>query len=310
MDAAKRIEDGDYAKYGKSYGCISNYDELIADCIARNDVPRYAVDWLAESIRNGAEVESLAIYDSIERGLPYLCETESETWLFDNEENPMLDSAEGIYKALLYYEYRTIKNPNKSNFWRNRLLLLASNGDFMAQGLICWKCGFIFQDGRYEGVLPQNVWEELKNSYEKSILNSCDAGDPYAQLAVAKFNRDINDGKKQALYISAIEKGLTDACYYYAQFLDQKRFIANGNTVCMPPYGTDEWQEYMREELSLYKKGAEFNNGVMAGYCQFRLADMYKCGDGGVFKDASLAQVWFKKAYENGYFRAKNYIDS
>lgn len=65
----------------------------------------------------------------------------------------------------------------------------------------------------------------------------------------------------------------------------------------------------MRVELSLYKKGAELNNGTMAGYCQYRLGDMYENGDGGVLKDAATAQIWFRKAYDNGYEKAKMCIN-
>ena len=48
----------------------------------------------------------------------------------------------------------------------------------------------------------------------------------------------------------------------------------------------------MYDELSLYKKGTAFNNGILDRYCQYRLGDMYANGDGGVFKDAVIAQQW------------------
>lgn len=307
-DAETRIEREYKSKYGDVYSCILAYNKTIAHCIAQNNVPKYAVEWLAESIQKRSEIDITAIYNSIDMKLPYLCEQESEIWLFESEENPLNNSIEGMYSAILKYQYN-VANTNKMNFWINRLLSLADKGNLMAQGLICWRCGVIFDDGRYDGVIPQDLWQKLKVSYESKILNSCDVGEPYAQLAVAKFNRDIDDSKREKLYLSAIEKGLSDACYYYAKFLDQKRFIANKMTVNIPPYGTDEWQAYMKDELALYKKGAELNNGTMAGYCQYRLGDMYNCGDGGVFKDAAMAQTWFKKAYENGYKNAQLYID-
>ena len=65
----------------------------------------------------------------------------------------------------------------------------------------------------------------------------------------------------------------------------------------------------MYDELSLYKKGTAFNNGILDRYCQYRLGDMYANGDGGVFKDAVIAQMWFRKAYDNGYENAQSYID-
>ena len=161
----------------------------------------------------------------------------------------------------------------------------------MAQALLCWKCGFLLPNGEYNGVIPQNMWEEANASYENSIMQACSSGDAYAQLAIAKYNRLASDAEKEKFYLSAIEKGLSDACYYYANFLDQRRYVSSGMAVNIPPYGTDEWQEYMRTELSLYKKGAELNNGIMAGYCQYRLAHMYANGDGGVSKDNATAQA-------------------
>lgn len=298
------------SKYGDDFSYIYNYDERIAGFIEYNNIPKYAVDWLAESIKNGTTVQISAIYDSVEKGVPYLCETEEEIWLFEKEENPLRNSPEGIHSALMMYKYGSYKNTNKFNYWINRLISLASGGDRMAQGLLCWRGGFVRQDGEYDGCLPQPLWEELKSYYEDNLLKDCDNGDPYCQLAVANNYKKIDDNKKEELYKSAINKGLTDACYYYAKFLNQKRFIENGMTVNIPPYGTDEWQEYMSVELGLYKKGAEFNNGLMAGYCQYRLADMYDCGDGGVFKDKSMAQIWYKKALENGYESAKYRIET
>ena len=60
--------------------------------------------------------------------------------------------------------------------------------------------------------------------------------DPYAQLTVPKYNRYFSEEEKEKLYLSSIEKGLSNACYY-AKFLDQKRFVANGMTVNIPSYG-------------------------------------------------------------------------
>ena len=310
FNAAAQIHSENSRKYGASYDCVSKYNNNIARWVAMKEVPRYAMDWLAESIQKGVEIEYPAISFSVEKGLPYLCETEEETWLFDKEENPLQNSTEGIYSALLKYTYGSTANENKKNYWINRLLSLANNGDMMARGLLCWRCGIISVDGNYDGVISRDKWEELKSAYEESIIKACHSGDPYSQLSSAKYNRDISEDEKEKLYLSSIEKGLSDACYYYAKFLDQKRFVANGMTVNIPPYGTDEWQEYMRVELSLYKKGAEFNNGILAGYCQFRLGDMYANGDGGVFKDAATAQMWFQKAYNNGYENARSYLDN
>lgn len=310
QDVSKKINSEYRMKYGPSYDRVYNYDDSIARWIALKEVSKYAMDWLAESIQKGVEIEFPAISFSVEKGLPYLCDTEEETWLFEKEENPLQGSTEGIYNALLKYKYGSTANENKMNYWINQLLSLAANGNMMARGFICWRCGMVLSDGKYDGVLPQNVWSELKEKYENQVVASCNSGDANAQLAVAKYNRDITDDEKENLYLSSIEKGLSDACYYYAKFLDQKRFVANGMTVNMPPYGTTEWQEYMRVELSLYKKGAELDNGIMAGYCQYRLGDMYANGDGGVFKDAATAQIWFRKAYNNGYENARLYIDN
>lgn len=46
----------------------------------------------------------------------------------------------------------------------------------------------------------------------------------------------------------------------------------------------------------------------MAGYCQLKLAGMYRCGDGGVLKDTALVQSWYKKAHENKYKGAEMYL--
>lgn len=310
FDASTHIHLENRSKYGISYDCVSQYNDTIARWLAQKNISHYAMDWLSDSIKKGIEIEFPAIEFSIEKELPYLCETEEETYLFDKEENPMQNSAEGIYSAILQYKYGRTANENKLNYWTNQLFSLADNGDMMARGLICWKCGIIFDNGQYDGVIPQNFWIELKHKYENDLIKSCNTGNSYAQLSVAKFNRDINEDDREKLYLAAIEKGLSDACYYYANFLGQKRFAANGYTVNVPSYGTAEWQEYMRVELSLYKKGAELNNGIMAGYCQFRLGDMYANGDGGVCKDAATAQQWFRKAYANGYDKARIYIDA
>lgn len=306
----ERINQENRKKYGSSYDRVYAYDSAMARWIAMNDVPSYAMDWLAESIQNGVQVELTAVRFSVENELPYLCETEAETWLFEAVENPLQNSTDGIYSVLCKYKYGATANKNKMNYWINRLLTLASSGNMMAKGLICWRCGMILSDGKYDGVLPQTTWNEFKDSCASQVLAACNSGDPYAQLAVAQYNNDISEEEKERLYLSAIEKGLSDACYYYVQFLDQKRFLSNGMTVNIPEYGTDEWQEYMRVELSLYKKGAELNNGIMAGYCQYRLGDMYANGDGGVLQDAITAQTWFKKAYANGYKKAQMYINT
>ena len=305
----ERIDLLNSVAYGPSYDCVKQYNEVMARWLAMKNVPKFALDWLADSIKKGVNVEHLAVSFSVENGLPYLCDTEEETWLFESEENPLQDSTEGIYRVLLKYKYGSAPNENKINYWLNHLLSLANGGNMMAQGLICWKCGVIRSDGKYDGVIPQNLWKELKSKYEDGIVRSCKSGDLYAQLAVAKYNRDISDKEKEELYLSAIDKGLSDACYYYAKFLDQKRFVANGMTVDIPTYGTAEWQEYMYDELSLYEKGAILNKGVLAGYCQYRLGDMYAKGDGGKLKDPITAQMWFKKAYANGCKKAKIYIE-
>lgn len=307
---SERINLEHSRKYGPSYDRVYEYNETMAEWLAMKNVPRYAMDWLSDSIQKGVSVEFSAVSFSVEKGLPYICDTEEETWLFEKEESPLQDSTEGIYSALLQYKYGNTANENKMNYWLNRLLSLANSGNNMARGLICWRCGLINVEGKFDGVIPQNIWEELKGSYENKLIESCNAGEPYAQLSVAKYNRDISDDEKEKLYLMSIEKGLSDACYYYAKFLNQKRFVANSMKENIPQYSTSEWQEYMHDELSLYKKGAELNNGIMAGYCQFRLGDMYAHGDGGVFKDAATAQLWYKKAYDNGYAKAKIYIDT
>lgn len=303
-------QDYNQSQYGGSFNTILNFNKQIARCIEFNSVPQYAIDWLADSIRRGAEIEFSAVYDSIEMQLPYLCETESETWLFTKQVNPLMGSTEGIYSAIVQYKYGSMANQNKLNLWINRLIYMADNGDNMAKGLICWRCGYILSDGNYDGVLPKEMWDKLRQKYESPLLDSYNKGDPYAKLAIAEYKRDVSEADKESLYLSAIESGLTDACYYYIKFLNLKRFVANGMTDHIPTYGTEEWQIYMKDELSLYKKGAELDNGVMAGYCQFRLADMYSSGDGGVLKDQAMAQYWYKKSFEKGYAQAKSFIQS
>lgn len=282
------------AKYGTSFDIIYEKNELVAETVAREMVPQYAMDWLADAIKRGVEIEEIAIYTSIDNKWPYLCATEEETWLLTNEENPLLNSSEGIYKALMQYAIGNIKDENKYNYWLNKAITLANLGNMMLQGLICWRCG----DGK---IMPTETWQELKNKFQNQIIKKSDEGDAYAQFAVAKYGQNISDDEREKLYLSSIEQGLTDACYYYAKFLDLKRMVSNNFNVKIPQYGTTEWQEYMKVELELYKKGAELDNGVMAGYCQYRLGDMYDNGDGGVFQDKSLAQFWYKKALENGY---------
>lgn len=310
INAREQIALENRKKYGQSYDIVNEFDSTMAYCLVREGASKYAMDWLAESIQKGIQVEYSAVIYSREKGMPYVCDTEEETWVFDREEDPLKDSVAGIYNAILYYACGKDKgsNENKYNYWLNRLLSFANNGDFMAKGLLCWKCGVIRIDGTYDGVIARELWEQLKCEYEESIINACDAGNPYAQLTVANYGREVSDAEREELYLLAIEKGLTDACYYYAKFLSQKKFAANGYMI--PSYGTAEWQEYMYDELSLYKKGAELDNGVFAGYCQYQLGDMYADGDGGVFKDPITAQIWFKKAFSNGYEKAEHRINA
>lgn len=305
----EKIDSSNRSMYASSYDIVRRYNATMAQFLALENVAKFAVDWLADSIQRGVQVEPAIVSRSVERELPYLCVTEEELWLFEKEENPMQDSVEGIFSAILKYSFGATADKNKLNFWINHLFSLAEGGNMMAQAMICWKCGMITEEGKYSGVIPKEQWDKYREEYLTNVVNTANNGDAQAKLAVAVYCNKIDDAKKELLYKSAIQKGLSDACYYYVKFLDMKRFEANGYVaVDVPPYGTAQWQEYMRDELALYKKGAELNNGIMAGYCQFRLAEMYANGDGGVLRDGATAQIWYRKAYENGYEQAKPYI--
>ena len=111
----KTIQDN-LLKYGTSFHRVYEYNPVIADWLSIKNVPRFQMEWLAQSIKNGVEVDFLAVSFSVENELPYLCDTEEEVWLFEKEENPLQNSTEGIYSAILKYSYGNTTNENKKNY--------------------------------------------------------------------------------------------------------------------------------------------------------------------------------------------------
>lgn len=216
---------------------------------------------------------------------------------------------------MLYYRFSHKKDTHKFNYWYDIAVEKANAGDYDMQAMLCTDLGHVMDNGQYDGLFDQSTVEKFASSYLPRIIMAKNNGDPNARYAYAHHlhNRKnlvvpvlTNEEREEKLHY-AINAGFTDACYVLISHKNMVRYIKNKGTVILPPYVTQEWQDYMKDELSLYKLGAKLYNGCMAGYCQFRIADMYESGDL-VSKDEAVAQHWYKKSLENGYFPSKYHL--
>ena len=74
------------------------------------------------------EVDGFYVQESIEKDLPYFCETEHEIEMFFKSPAPVLrGSIKGILDMIYFYIF-TEKNPSKQEYWQQSLLDMAQDG--------------------------------------------------------------------------------------------------------------------------------------------------------------------------------------
>lgn len=267
--------------------------------LSRQNQPEYKTEWLRKSIEEGHEIDGYYVIKSAENNLPYYCESEDEyERLCDNYTAALKDSVWGILLMIFYYHDRNekTKNPIKKAYWKNKLIHMAENGNREAQAVLCSNYKVNITENFKLALFSENEIYKYKALYESKLLDDAMSGDKYAQMGIGKWLFGFDNIEKALLWLNkAADQCLTDACFYITGFLVLKEHAVNSS---------EEKNEIIKQSYEYYKRGAEYSNGIMAGYCQYRYGD--ECLEGNyIQKDLEQAKFWLKKAADNNIKEAK-----
>lgn len=287
------IESPYYNKYKLTFDFIRHFGKE----------PKYRVDWLLKSLDMGHELECNGAYvtDSVRKNFPYFCETKYEFEALSKNYSALKGSVRGILNlGFIYIETNKQNNflQEKKDYWRNRLLEMASEGNLEAQAGLC----------RALPLFTNEEVERYKEKYEGQLLRLAENGNPYAQLAVGQFIAKYRSEESFEWLKKAGEQGLSDAYFYLASAYNSILCLNNDLTIRQEELSERELQNINKKIAECYIKGAELDNGVMVAECQYYIASYYRYGSNGFEKNLSLAKYWYKKALKNGSEDAANAI--
>lgn len=258
-------------------------------------VNEFAERTLAISHENGNEIDETFIDWSKSEDLPYYIENADEQGLvFDEQPFAFKGYPNAMLELMFSYSQglHCGKNHNKVLYWRDILIDLAEQGNRDAQAALCsnfYRTIATSAFGTEKGVDDSQAFRE---KYFDTLLRDAKNGDKYAQYGVGAYcvNTEICTDNNVAFdfLLKAGEQGVGDAYYEIAErTLGQVYYHRNGTTA--------PWEEQMK----YYKLGAEINNGLFAGKCQYHLAREYENG-GIVPKNLDEAKKWYRIGAGNG----------
>ena len=259
--------------------------------------PQYKIDWLLYSLNLGRKLENNGTYvvDSMEKNLPYFCETEYEyDRFFDRLKPVLLGSIDGIMDLGLHYGAHNpnYSHPAKREYWRQQLCDAALSGDLEVQGALCGQASrFLFSEDEIAA---------FKEKYEADLRYLAESGNAYAQLAVGKYLSSRHSQESFDWLFKAANQGLSDAWYeigeYYFCKCQDWYYENHGISTGKP--SEEEKARYREKAAESVYKGAVADNGVMAARCQEEVAGFYEDGEYNFPKDMEKAKYWYQKASE------------
>lgn len=294
-------------------------------------MPAYAGDWLRASVARKGE----AIYDSVEfhtyvtksveEKLPYFCEDEEEYDVVSSRGyggsdcSPMRGEVAAICSMGTFYsEGMKHDSPEKKKYWSDIIIRKAQTGDREAQAILCTNSGSL--------LVGKEVMNRCKQQYEEKLRTDAANGDRYAQLAVGRF-LTADDFERIEILAKAANKGLTDACYWYANYVPDM-FLwrdENGNLIKDTSVSNFNhrrtWQDLSDSErgelgrlmFQAYWRGSDCANGIFTAECAFNVAEYYDPTEdhvvASVDKDKSIAIFWYQKAADAGMSLAKTHLE-
>ena len=197
----------------------------------------------------------------------------------------------------LYYDL------DKKAYWKNYIVTSAENGDRWCQALLV---------AAEKGFYMSDLWctpeenAQWKEWYEETLINDARFGDPCARIGVAWAGLDgtrNDDEQKERYYRTAGESGYGDGYVLLAKHIQLKDFNETGKVYT---YGDEKSCAY----YDLIRCAAETNNGILVGWCQDTIGDMYLSGECGFEKDPQKAKSMYEQAIVNGYEPAISSLDT
>lgn len=281
-------------------------NKKLFDYIQIKNQPRYKVELLLQSLELGHELEGGGYYviRSIEEGLPYFVETEEEYDCFHKDECPvLLGSLLGIESLLCKYflEGGDSYHPGKLKYWQEKLVRQAENGDMETQAFLGTRTSAI-----------TGISKEAAEKYENNVWEQARVGNVAAQFAVGQYLAPYNSDESIQWLTKAAEQGASDVWYRLGKIYNTLhhggRWDENGN--CFIPLPEDEKSQIDGKDVECWLRGAEADNGVMAGYCQYKVAGFYEDGDYHLPRNMHKAECWYRKAAAHGVKGAKSWLSS
>lgn len=257
--------------------------------------PQYKIDWLLESLKLGHEIESGGYYitQSIEKDLPYFCETEEEYDRFFKSESPVLRGDIDAMMDLAFYYIPSYKNhPSKLKYWKEQILNKATEGNVEAQGALC--------GGYANAVFGPELRKQYIAMYQEEIIHRSELGDPYAQLARGKYIEKYRSREAIEWLQKAANQGLSDAWFNLAKQYGAFISLDDDGNIRKEPLSSAEEESIRKSIAACYANGAQADNGVMAARCQYMTGSYYEDGDSIFPRDFDKARYWYKKAADYG----------
>jgi len=281
----------------------ANYEGLFHFIIQSGKQPKYKIDLLLESLDMGRNLNAgegeFYVKESIAKNLPYFCETEREFDKFFNSQKPVLrGSVQGVLDMISFYFYSE-KHPSKQRYWQQHLLELARNDNFEAQAALC--TNFV------KNTFSEQELARFQDTYKSKLMQLAESGNGGAQLAVGEFLMQTPPQKISWLVKSA-QQGLSDAWYQLGMTYESMINIDENGEFKPNRLSDDEIHRLMVKKAECFLNGAKANNGIMAAYCQYKVADY--CVEGDLIpKDLNQAAYWCQEAVKNGEESAKGFLE-
>lgn len=284
-DPADLLLDSPY--YDK-YESLFNY--IWTSCHGK-DEPQYKFDWLLQSLDMGRKLETgFYVMESIQKDLPYFCETEPEYEMFFKSQAPVLcGSVQGILDMISFYLYLE-KHPAKQEYWQQCLLGLAQSDNYEAQAALC--------TNHVRHAFSEQELVAFKETYEEDLMRLAETGNREAQLAVGEFLMK-KPPQKIAWLTKAAQQGSSDAWFQLGLTYESMINIDDDGQFKPNRLADEEIHQLMVKKAECFLNGANANNGIMAAWCQYKVGDYYAEGDL-LPKDLQKAIYWLRQAIENG----------
>lgn len=287
--------------YAQAKRLLDEYDPL-------GRQPKYKIELLLQSMDAGLKVDFDDFDDtlyylgqSINKNLPYFCESEYEFNKFFDGSKPVLrGSIQGIVDLMGSYIYGPErKHPGKAEYWKRRLRELADSGNLEAQAVLC--------TNRVKHAFSERELLSFKEKFEADLRLLAESGDAGAQLAVGEFLTQQPPQKIEWL-TKAAQQGLSDAWCELGLAYESMINIDDDGQFHTGRLSETEVRRLMEKKAECFLKGAEANNGIMAAWCQYKSGDYY--ADGDLFpRDFAQAAYWYQKALENGEESARSALE-